>query len=120
MSTIVGFLIDLVVSAVVIWIVGKLNLGLSVKSFGSAIIGAVVIALMAGMLNLLLASFGIAIGGGIIGATITLLTAALVLMISGIFVPGMSVKGFSGALLAAIAISIVSWFVNWMLSFFGF
>jgi putative membrane protein len=119
MSSIVDFVIYLVVSAIVIWVVGKLNLGLSVKSFGSAIIAAVVIALVAGVFNWALSSLGIAIGGGMVGAIITLIIAAVVLLISGVFVPGMSVKGFSGALIAAIAISIVSWLINWMLSFVG-
>ena len=119
MSSIDSLLIDLVVIAIVIWIVGKLNLGLSVKGFVSAIIGAIVIVLINYSFNLLLDSLGVTISGDIIGAITTLIIAALVLLVCGMFVPGMRVKGFSGAFIAAIAISIVSFFVNWMLSFIG-
>jgi putative membrane protein len=118
MSSIVGFIIYLVVSAFIIWVVGKLNLGLSISGFGSAIIAAVVIALVTTIVNWISSALGLTFGGDVLGTIITLIIAAVVLMISDIFVPCMSVKGFSGALIAAIAISIVSWFVNWVLSLF--
>jgi putative membrane protein len=47
MSYIFSFLVALIVSALVIYIVGRLNLGLTVSGFGAAIIAAVVIAIVA-------------------------------------------------------------------------
>ena len=112
-------LVYLVVSAVVILIVGKLNLGLTVKSFGSAIMAAVVIALVAGLVVWGLGLFGITLTGGWLAAIVNLIVAALVLMIADKFLSGMEVHGFLGAIIAALAIGVVGWAVTWALSLFG-
>lgn len=109
----------LVVSAIVILIVGKLNLGLTVQSFGSAIMAAVVIALVAGLVVWGLGLFGITLTGGWLAAIVNLIVAALVLMIADKFLPGMGVHGFMGAIIAALAIGVVGWAVTWALSLFG-
>jgi len=90
-STLLSAAVYLVVSAIVILIVGKLNLGLTVKSFGSAILAAIV----------------------------NLIVAALVLMVADKFLSGMEVHGFMGAIIAALAIGVVGWAVTWALSLFG-
>jgi putative membrane protein len=109
----------LVVSAIVILIVGKMNLGLTVKSFGSAIMAAVVIALVAGVVVWGLGIFGITLTGGWLAAIVNLIVAALVLMIADKFLGGMEVHGFMGAIIAALAIGVVGWAVTWALSLFG-
>jgi len=118
-GTLISALIYLVVSAVVILIVGKLNLGLTVKSFGSAIMAAVVIALVAGLVVWGLGLFGITLTGGWLAAIVNLIVAALVLMIADKFLSGMEVHGFLGAIIAALAIGVVGWAVTWTLSLFG-
>jgi putative membrane protein len=55
----------------------------------------------------------------LLGAIVYLVVAAVVLMISDRFVPGMKVNGFGGAIIAAIAIAVVSWLVVWFLGLFG-
>jgi putative membrane protein len=67
----------------------------------------------------LLSLFGLTVGGGLIGAIIYIIVAAIILMISDRFVPGMSVKGFSGAIVAAVAIGVVSWVLAALLGVFG-
>jgi putative membrane protein len=119
MGTILSFLVWLVVAALVIWIVGRLKLGLSVRGFGAAAIAAIVIALVSAVIVWLLSLFGISLGGGFLGAIIALIVAAVVLLISDRFVPGLEVKGFTGAIIAAIAIAVVSWIVLWLLSLIG-
>jgi putative membrane protein len=119
MGTILSFLVWLVVSALVIWIVARLKLGLSVTGFAAAAIAAVVIALVSAVIVWLLGLLGISLGGGFLGGIIALIVAAVVLMISDRFVPGLQVKGFSGAIIAAIAIAVVSWIVLWLLSLIG-
>ncbi len=109
----------LVVSAIVILIVGKMNLGLTVKSFGSAIMAAIVIALVAGLIVWGLGIFGITLTGGWLAAIVNLIVAALVLMIADKFLPGTEVHGFMGAIIAALAIGVVGWAVTWALSLFG-
>ena len=118
-GTLLNIAVYLVVSAVVILIVGKLNLGLTVKSFGSAIMAAVVIALVAGLVVWGLGFFGITLTGGWLAAIVNLIVAALVLMIADKFLPGMEVHGFMGAIIAALAIGVVGWAVTWALSLFG-
>ena len=98
MGAILNFVIALLISALVIWIVSKLNLGLTVRGYGAAIIAALVIAVVGGVILWLLGLLGITIGGGLLGAIVLLIVAAVVLMLSDKFVPGMEVKGFSGAI----------------------
>ncbi len=119
LSTLLYFIVGLVIAAAVIMIVSKLNLGLSVTGFGSAIMAALVIAIVSAVITWLLGLLGITIGGGLLGAIILLIIAAVVLMISDKFLPGMTVKGFTGAIIAAIAIAVVSWLINWLLSLLG-
>ena len=119
MGAILNFVIALLISALVIWIVSKLNLGLTVRGYGAAIIAALVIAVVGGVILWLLGLLGITIGGGLLGAIILLIVAAVVLMLSDKFVPGMEVKGFRGAIIAAIAIAVVSWIVSWLFGLLG-
>ena len=113
---IIGILIGALVSALIIWIVGKLGLGIEVDGFGPAFIAALVIAVISGLLTWLLGLVGITIGGGLLGAIVHLVIAAIVLMLAGNFVSGLRVKGFTGALIAAIAIGAVGWLLAWLVS----
>ena len=119
MDMLVGAVIALIVSAVVLLVVSKLNLGLSVDGFGSAIIAAIVIAIVGGVIIWLLGVLGISIGGGLLGAIIYLIVAAVVLLVSDRFLPGLAVEGFSGAIIAAIGIGVVTWLVVWLLELLG-
>jgi putative membrane protein len=118
-GTIMSVLVYLIVSAIVIWIVGKFNLGLSVSGFGSAIMAALVIGIVGGLIVWALGFFGITLTGGLLAAIINLIVAAVVLMISDKFLSGMEVHGFMGAIVAALAIGVVGWVVTWALSLFG-
>ena len=60
--------IAIVVYAIVIYVVGRLNLGLNVASFTSALIAGAVIAIVAWLVNWLLVDvLGITFGGGFLG-----------------------------------------------------
>ena len=118
-GTLLGILLALVLAAVVIVIVSKLNLGLTVDGFGPAIIAAAVIAIVGGLIYWLLGVLGITIGGGWLGAIINLIIAAVVLLTAGRMLKGLKVNGFVGALVAAIAIGVVTWLINWFLGLIG-
>ena len=64
-------------------------------------------------------ALGITIGGGLLGAIVNLLVGAVVLLISDRFVPGMRVKGFTGALVAALAIGVIAWLISLLLGAIG-
>jgi putative membrane protein len=118
LAVILGIVLVALVAGFVIWIVGKLGLGIEVSGFGAAFIAAIVIAIVGGLITWLLSLLNITIAGGWLGAIINLIIAAIVLLISGSFVPGLKVKGFGGALIAAIAIGVVSWLLNWVIGLF--
>jgi putative membrane protein len=118
-GTLISIVVYWVVAALVIFLVGKMNLGLGVKSFGSALIAALVIALVSGVIGWLLSFLGLSFGTGLLAALVNLLVAAVVLMISDKFLGGMEVHGFMGAIVAALAIGVVGWLVTWLLSLFG-
>jgi putative membrane protein len=90
----------------VIWIVGKLHLGMEVDGFGVAFIASFVIAIIGGLINWLLAVVGIVFDSRLLGGIVNLVVAAVVLLLSGRILPGMRVRGFTGALLAAVCIGI--------------
>lgn len=119
MGFIVNWLVFLVVAAVVLLIVSRFNLGLSVKGFGSAIIAAIVIAVVGAVVFWLLGLLGITIGGGLLGAIVAIVVAAVILLLSDKFLPGMTVNGFAGAVVAAIAIGVVGWIVIYLLGLIG-
>ena len=58
-------------------------------------------------------------GAGFWGAIVTLLIAAVVLLLSDRFLSGMEVKGFVGAIVAAIAMAVVGWLLYWLLGVIG-
>ena len=113
---IIGILIGALFTGLIIWVVGKLGLGLEVTGFGSAYIAVIVIAILNGLVAWLLGALGITIGAGLVGAILHLIIAAVVLIAAGNFVKGLVVKGFTGALVAAVAIAAVGWLIGWGLS----
>lgn len=110
-GTIGSSLIGIVLYALAIWLVGKLRLGLTVSGFGPAVIAAVTISLLGWLVMWLLGALGFSFGG-FLGAAISLIIAALVLMFAGNNVKGLKVKGFVPALIGAIAIAVVSWLIG--------
>lgn len=100
------------INALVIFLVGQLNLGMSVKGFGPSFIAALVIAVLTAGVYWLFSELNIWVPGGLGGVLINLLVAAVVLYVAGSVVQGVKVRGFSGALIAAVAMAVVTWFVT--------
>ena len=119
MDILFDLIIITLVAAVVIWILGKLGLGMTVDSYGSAITAAIVIAIVTAVLIWLLDLIGISFGGVWLGPILTLIVAAVVLLLADRFLSGLQVKGFVGAIVAAIAIGVVSWLLGWLLVTLG-
>ena len=115
LTLILGIVIGALFYGLVIYIVSRLNLGIQVNGYGVAFIAAIVIALIGWVLTWLLNLLGISIGGGLLGPIVLLILAALVLMFAGRLVKGLKVHGFTGAIIAAIAIAVLTWLINWIL-----
>ena len=110
---IIGLIVAIVIAAIVIWIVGKIGLGMEVSGFGGAIIAAIVIGIVTWVINWLLFDvLKLTINPGLFGAIILIVVAAVVLLISGRFVSGLKVNGFLGAIVAAIAMGVVYWLLS--------
>lgn len=107
LGAIFGIIIGALISGTVLWVVGKMKLGLTVESFGSAILAGLLIGLLTSISMALLGT-----PGGVIGAVINLVISAVVILFAGKALKGLTVDGFSGALLAAVAIAAIYWVLN--------
>lgn len=114
-SAIIGFIIYLIVAAIVLLVIDRLNLGLSVAGFGNAVIAAAVIALVTWVISWILGALGFQLPSGLLGAILAVIVSAVVLMVSDRFLTGMKVNGFTGAIIAAIAIGVLGWLVSLVL-----
>ena len=109
------------ISGFVIWIVGKPGLGLEGSGFGAAFIAGIIIAVVGALFRWLIT---LLVGaptdmGGFLSAIVHVIDAAIVLWISSRTYPGLKIKGFGGALVAAIAIGVVAWLIGLVLRTVG-
>lgn len=109
-ASIIGAFIGGLIFGLIIWLIAKLNLGLEVDSYWWAVVAGVVISAFSNLAATLIPN-----AGGLIGAIISLVIAAIVILISDKIVKGMRVSGFTGALVAAIAIGVVQWIIGFAL-----
>ena len=106
-------LLNWILSAVAVWIVANLGLGISVSGPKAALIAAAVIGLINATIGLLLK---------ILTFPLTILTLglfwfvinALMLELAAAFVPGFHVRDFFAAFVGAILLSIVSSILQWL------
>jgi putative membrane protein len=99
---IIGILIAAVISGAIIWLVSKLNVGLSVDNFGWAMLAGLFIGTLTNLFNRLLPGMN-----EVITMVIHLVISAGVILLAGKVFSGVNVKGFKGALIAAVAIAVV-------------
>ena len=118
LGLIVAMLLGAAVFGLVIYIVGKLGLGIEVSGFGAAFVAAIVIAVLSWLVTWILQALGFAFGGALCGPLVTLLISAAVLLLAGRWVKGLTVKGYGGAIIAAIAMAVVAWLLNWVVGLF--
>lgn len=102
----IGTVVRFIVSALVLMFVGFLVPGFGVMSFWSALLAAVVIALLGWGMEALFGRRISPYGRGIIG----FISGAIVLYVAQLFVPGLRVT-ILGALLASLVIGIIDLFV---------
>lgn len=107
MESVIGLIFGILMGALfsggIIWIVGKMNVGLSVDHFGWAVLAGLFI----GAITNLVMHF-VPERGGFIGATVTLVVSAAVILLAGQALKGVHVKRYSGALIAAIALASIN------------
>lgn len=117
LGVILAFVIIGLVSGFIIWLVSKLNLGLEVDDFGSAFIAAIVISIVGAGVHWITNGIGLTGPGNWLAVIVNIIVAAVILLISDKLLKGLKVAGFVGALVAAVAIGVISGILIWLLSF---
>lgn len=97
-----GIILSALVSGLIIWIVSKLNLGLHVDSFGWAMLAGLLIGFATNLVAQVMPA-----GGDIVTIVVNLVISAAIILACGSLLKGMTVNGFGGALVAAVAIAVV-------------
>lgn len=108
---IIGILIGAVISGAIIWLVSKLNIGLSVDSFGWAMAAGLFIGALTNVFNHMLPGMN-----EFITLVVHLVISAGVILLAGKAFSGVNVKGFKGALIAAVAIAVVGFILTLLLA----
>ena len=116
----IGGLIGVLFTSILLFVIGKFNLGIKFDSFGTAFLTAILIAVLTLVVNWIWGLLGYTPpSGGISHFIIAVGSSAAILMTVGNFVKGLTVNGFSGALIASAAIGGVIWLINFVLSKFA-
>lgn len=101
---IIGILISALVSGLIIWIVSKLNLGLHVDNFWWAMLAGLFIGIVTNLVMQVVPALD-----DIVRVVVHLVISAGIIVLCGAVFSGVTVKGYVGALIAAVAIAVVGW-----------
>ena len=112
---IIGIAIGTVIYGILLWIVGKLGLGLKVDSFPSALLAGLLVAVVGAIAVWIGSALNLQAPQGLTGAVVQLVFTAAVLRAVGNSLKGVEVDGWKGAFLAAVAIAVIGWLINFAL-----
>lgn len=111
-GAIIGIVIGTFVNGILIWIVAKLRLGMEVDRLSAAFLAGFLVAVGGALAGVLWNLIGSTPDSGLSGAISHLIVATAVLRAAGNAIPGLRVKGWGGALVAALAIGAVAWLIS--------
>ena len=106
-------LVRWLLSAASLMIVAYFVPGFEVRGFLAALIAAAVIGLVNATLGLLVKVITFPLTIITLGLFLIVVNA-LMLRVAAMFVPGFNVSGWRPALIGAVLLSLVSWFLNWL------
>jgi putative membrane protein len=108
-----------ILNAILLMIVGRLNIGLKVNSFLYALVGAAAIAVVAAVVGWVLAAVGLSgTNLSLVGLLVGLLLNALILYIAAKITPGFEILNYVSAIVVAIVLAVIWWLVGWLASLF--
>ena len=110
-----GLIIHILVSAALLWVLGRMVSGIEVRDGKAAIFGAVMLGLANAFIRPLLLALTLPITIVTLGLFI-LVVNAVVLMIAAAFVDGFEVEGFGSALWGSLGLAVMNMLVG---RFFG-
>jgi putative membrane protein len=106
------FIINLLISAVVIFIIAYLMPSVTIKSFGTAIIVAILIGLLNATVGFLIRLPMNILTLGLLSFVVRLIVTAIVIKLVDKLVRGFEVKGFMPALVMAIAMALAGTLID--------
>jgi putative membrane protein len=102
----IGILLATVISGFIIWVVSKLGLGLHADSFGWAMLAGLLVGLATNLIVQVVPA-----SNDIVSLVVSVVVSAAAIFLSGSLLRGVTVNGFAGALIAAIAITVIGFFL---------
>jgi putative membrane protein len=106
------FIINLLISAVVVFIIAYIMPSVTIKNFGTAIIVAILIGLLNATVGFLIRLPMNLLTLGLLSFVVRLVVTAIVIKIVDKFVRGFEVKGFMPALVMAIAMALAGTLID--------
>ncbi len=107
-------LLNWVLSALAVWIVAHLNIGISVSGLMEALIAALVIGFINATIGALLKIITFPLTLLTLGVFWLLINALMLKLASALLAPGFQVNGFKAAFLGAILLSLVNMILKWL------
>lgn len=108
-------LVKWLINAISLWIVVKLNIGVSVPNFRYALIAALVIGLVNATLGIFLKIITFPLTILTFGIFLIIINAAMLKLAAWILYPEFRVRDWTAAIFGAILLSIVSSLLHWLI-----
>lgn len=102
------------VGALALWIVAQLIPGIEVRSFGAALMGTIVIAIVNGTIGPVLTFLTFPLALLTLGLFL-LVIDALLLKLASLFTPGFRVHGFLSAVVGSVVLTVLTWILRRMI-----
>jgi putative membrane protein len=115
MSWLAGLIIHWIVSALLLMVVDRLNVGLKVASFGSALVAALVIAVLTLVTHPILVALQLPfriLPLDVVALIVYWIFSAIVLFVVARFVKGFRILGFGSALVVALVLGLLTWLAD--------
>lgn len=107
-------LIRWIINAVSLWIVTRLDIGVSVPNFRAALVAALVIGLVNATLGIFLKVITFPLTIVTFGIFLIIINAAMLKLAAWFLAPQFRVHGWGAAIIGAILLSIVSTLLHWL------
>lgn len=107
-----GLLIRMAIVAVGLWLGTKIVPGMEIRSDGDLIAAALLLGLVNAFVRPIIVILTLPITVLTLGIFLLVINALMVMLV-GAILPGLTVSGFGSALLASIVVSLTSWVASW-------
>jgi putative membrane protein len=117
-NSILAIIVSWIITAVILLIIDRLNVGIRVESFGIALLAALVIAVLNAVLGTILRLLALPLNLitlFLLSWLISWVITAIILYAAAKIVRGFEIKSFGSALIGALVMAILNWGADWLL-----